>query len=57
MTATERRYTISEKEMLAVFFGIKKFESDKMHTDGSLEIRQEKLLLRMMRTRTMQVNF
>jgi hypothetical protein len=28
LTATERRYTISEKEMLAVFFGIKKFESD-----------------------------
>ncbi|KAF9763578.1 Retrovirus-related Pol polyprotein from transposon 17.6 [Nosema granulosis] len=28
LTPTERRYTISEKEMLAVLFGIKKFESD-----------------------------
>ncbi|KAF9761576.1 Transposon Tf2-9 polyprotein [Nosema granulosis] len=28
LTPTERRYTISEKEMLAVVFGIKKYESD-----------------------------
>jgi hypothetical protein len=28
LTATERRYTISEKEMLVVIFGIKKFQSD-----------------------------
>ncbi|KAF9761624.1 Retrovirus-related Pol polyprotein from transposon 17.6 [Nosema granulosis] len=28
LTPTEKRYTISEKEMLAVFFGIKIFESD-----------------------------
>ncbi|KAF9756151.1 Retrovirus-related Pol polyprotein from transposon 17.6, partial [Nosema granulosis] len=28
LTPTEKRYTISEKEMLAVLFGIKKFESD-----------------------------
>ncbi|MGL4850595.1 MAG: reverse transcriptase domain-containing protein, partial [Clostridium sp.] len=28
LTPTEKRYTISEKEMLAVVFGIKKFESD-----------------------------
>ncbi|KAF9750344.1 Retrovirus-related Pol polyprotein from transposon 17.6, partial [Nosema granulosis] len=28
LTPTERRYTISEKEMYAVLFGIKKFESD-----------------------------
>ncbi|KAF9742974.1 Retrovirus-related Pol polyprotein from transposon 17.6, partial [Nosema granulosis] len=28
LTPTERRYTISEKKMLAILFGIEKFESD-----------------------------
>ncbi len=28
LTPSDKRYTISEKEMLAVFIGIKKFESD-----------------------------